>query len=71
LTEVIVSIGGEAGGDFKSGVAAVITAVLQMPEFLYRFELSPSVGGQNLIPLDGWDMATRLSYLLFDLTLPW
>jgi hypothetical protein len=44
----------------------VITAVLQMPEFLYRFEMSPAVGAPKLVPLDGWDMATRLSYLLWN-----
>jgi hypothetical protein len=36
-----------------------------MPEFLYRFEMSPP-GAQKLIVLDGWDMATRLSYLLWN-----
>ena len=62
----IWQVGRDTGGDFKSGVEAVITAVLQMPEFLYRFEMSPAVAGQTLIPLDGWDMATRLSYLLWN-----
>ncbi|HEX3697907.1 MAG TPA: DUF1592 domain-containing protein [Polyangia bacterium] len=59
-------VGRDTGGNFNSGVEAVITAVLQMPEFLYRFELSPPVAGKSLIPLDGWDMATRLSYLLWN-----
>ena len=58
--------GRDTGGDFKSGVEAVITTVLLMPEFLYRFELSPAVGGKTLVPLDGWDMASRLSYLLWN-----
>jgi uncharacterized protein DUF1592/uncharacterized protein DUF1588/uncharacterized protein DUF1595/uncharacterized protein DUF1587/uncharacterized protein DUF1585 len=57
---------GRDTGDFKMGVQSVITAVLQMPEFLYRFEMSPASGSQKLIPLDGWDMATRLSYLLWN-----
>jgi hypothetical protein len=61
-------VGRDTGGDFKSGVQSVITAVLQMPEFLYRFELSPAAGGKKLVPLDGWDMATRLSYLLWNST---
>jgi len=59
-------VGRDTGGDFKSGVEAVITAVLQMPEFLYRFEMSPPPAGQKLVPLDGFDMATRLSYLLWN-----
>jgi len=48
-------VGRDTGGDFKSGVEAVITAVLQMPEFLYRFEMSPATAGQKLVALDGPD----------------
>jgi hypothetical protein len=62
----IWQVGRDTGGDFKSGVEAVIAAVLQMPEFLYRFELSPPTGGNKLVALDGWDMASRLSYLLWN-----
>jgi len=62
----IWQVGRDTGGDFKSGVEAVIAAALQMPEFLYRFELSPAAAGKKLIPLDGYDMATRLSYLLWN-----
>ncbi len=54
-------VGRDTGGNFNAGVEAVIATVLQMPEFLYRFELSPAA-----IPLDGYDMATRLSYLLWN-----
>lgn len=62
----IWQVGRTTGGTFNSGVQAVITAVLQMPEFLYRFEMSPAAAGTTLVPLDGWDMATRLSYLLWN-----
>jgi hypothetical protein len=62
----IWQVGRTTGGSFNSGVQAVITAVLQMPEFLYRFEMSPAVAGKTLVPLDGWDTATRLSYLLWN-----
>jgi hypothetical protein len=62
----IWQVGRTVGGSFKAGVQAVITTVLQMPEFLYRFEMSPAAAGQKLVPLDGWDMATRLSYLLWN-----
>lgn len=68
-TQALLSIwqvGRDTGATFKSGVEAVITAVLQMPEFLYRFELSPSVGGKKLVALDGWDLASRLSYVLWN-----
>jgi len=64
----IWQVGRDTGSNFNSGVEAVITAVLQMPEFLYRFEMSPAVAGKKLVPLDGWDMATRLSYLLWNTT---
>ena len=62
----IWQVGRDTGGNFNLGIQAVITAVLQMPEFLYRFEMSPAVAGKTLVPLDGWDMATRLSYLLWN-----
>ncbi|HEV3191711.1 MAG TPA: DUF1595 domain-containing protein, partial [Polyangiaceae bacterium] len=53
-TQALMSVwqvGRDTGGDFKSGIEMVITAVLQMPEFLYRFEMSPAVGSQTLVPL--------------------
>ncbi len=67
-TQTLTSIWqvGRNQGNFNSGVQAVIAAVLQMPEFLYRFELSPAVGSQTVVPLDAWDMATHLSYLLWN-----
>jgi hypothetical protein len=66
ILQSIWQVGRTTGGSFNSGVQAVITAVLQMPEFLYRFEMSPAAAGKTLVPLDGWDMATRLSYLLWN-----
>jgi len=67
-TQALMSIWqvGRGIGTFNTGVQAVITAVLQMPEFLYRFEMSPAAGNQTLVALDSWDMATRLSYLLWN-----
>ena len=67
-TQALLSVWqvGRDTGDFKTGIEAVITASLQMPEFLYRFELSAPLGGQKLVPLDGWDMAARLSYLVWN-----
>jgi hypothetical protein len=62
----IWQVGRTVGNSFNAGVQAVITTVLQMPEFLYRFEMSPANAGQKLVPLDGWDMATRLSYWLWN-----
>lgn len=61
--------GGKAT-DFKTGVLLVIEAVLQSPRFLYRVEFGTAPqGGEAVVPLDNWEMATRLSYLLWQ-TMP-
>ncbi len=47
------------------GVSAVVAAMLQSPQFLYRPELAPS--GQTPptpVALDGYALATRLAFLL-------
>jgi hypothetical protein len=51
----------ERGGSFAEGVRLVIEGMLQSPNFLYRHEL----GDGSVRALDGWEMATRLSYLLW------
>ena len=43
-------------GAVRDGVEAVLQAILQSPHFLYRVELGP---------LDGWALASRLSYFLW------
>jgi hypothetical protein len=45
------------------GLGAVIAAMLQAPQFLYRPE-PPVAGAAAPVPLDGPALATRLSYLL-------
>lgn len=56
---------------FREGVAMVIEALLQSPEFLYRVELGEAVeaittaSGQRVKPLDSWEMASRLSFFLW------
>jgi uncharacterized protein DUF1592/uncharacterized protein DUF1595/uncharacterized protein DUF1588/uncharacterized protein DUF1585/uncharacterized protein DUF1587 len=47
------------GAGFNNGAALVIRAMLQSPKFLYRSELGE--GGQ---PLDGYEVASKLSFLL-------
>lgn len=55
---------------FASGVAAMLEGVLQSPEFLYRVELGSAVAGSsNVKRLVGREMASRLSYLLWQ-TMP-
>lgn len=56
-----------ASGDaFRDGVRLVVEAMLQAPQFLYRTELSAEPGPGGFIALDGWEIASRLSYLLWD-----
>ncbi|MEZ4286661.1 MAG: DUF1592 domain-containing protein [Polyangiales bacterium] len=51
--------------DRTTAVAFVIEAVLQSPFFLYRVRLVPqSESTLENIPLDGYQLAARLSYLL-------
>ena len=39
---------------------------LQSPQFLYRAELSSTVGADGFVALDDWEIASRLSYLAWD-----
>jgi len=56
-----------ASGDvFRDGVRVSIEAFLQSPQFVYRTEGSLAPGADGRIPLDDWEVASRLSYLLFD-----
>jgi len=48
-----------------SGVRLVLEAMLQSPHFLYRVEQSAERDGR-LIPLDGYEIASRLSYALWN-----
>jgi len=55
-----------AATDFKTGVRLVIETALQSPRFLYRVEFGAlPAGAQTVVKLDDWEMASRLSYLLW------
>ncbi|NUO53385.1 MAG: DUF1592 domain-containing protein [Polyangiaceae bacterium] len=55
-----------AEADFRTSLAAVIEAVLQSPDFLYRVEFGePDRDGSKLLRPTGYEMATRLSYFLW------
>jgi hypothetical protein len=57
-------------GDAYAGVQTILLAFLQDPEFLYRAEAgAPVAGVPGLFKLGGFELATRLSYLLWD-TIP-
>jgi hypothetical protein len=49
--------------DAAAGVSAVVGAVLQAPQFLYRAEL-PTANEGGAVALDDYGLATRLSYLI-------
>jgi hypothetical protein len=50
---------------FEVGVASVVQAMLQSPQFLYRIELGePDIEGL-IVPLTSYELASRLSYLLW------
>src|SRR5258708_24198845 len=53
---------------FPGGVRLVVTAMLQSLNYLYRVESSTEVVGK-VIPLNDWEIASRLSYALWN-TMP-
>lgn len=57
-----------AGDPFSAGVEMVIGAMLQSPHFLYRVDGSWDVGADGLVDLDGWEIAARLSFALWNST---
>jgi hypothetical protein len=53
----------EEGQSFDVGAGLVLEAMVQSPAFLYRLE--GEVTGDRVRALDGYEMASRLSYLLW------
>ena len=52
--------------DFYAGVDVVVRAMLQSGPFLYRVEIGEPVSGQaGLFRLDGYEIASRMSYLIW------
>jgi hypothetical protein len=58
----------ETGSAFEQGIRHLIEAFLQSPHFLYRVELSEELDADQLIPLSGYEVASRLSYLIWNST---
>ena len=54
--------------DFYTAVELVISAVIQDPEFLYRIERGTATDDEGVSRLTGYEVATRLSYLLWGTT---
>lgn len=57
----------DASDDFYEAVRGVLTALLQHPEFIYRVEFGLLDGEQSngMAALSDWEVASRLSYLLW------
>lgn len=55
-----------SGDDFRDGVQIVVEAALQSPQFLYRTDVSDEVDDEGRVVLDDWEIASRLSYFLWD-----
>ncbi len=51
---------------FTAGVHLSIQVFLQSPHFLYRVESSSEVGEDGRIHLNAWELATKLSYMLWN-----
>ncbi len=63
----LVALAGAAravGEDFPGSVKHVVAAMLASPNFLYRIELDPDPSATKVRPLDGYELASRLSYFL-------
>ncbi|HEY8925210.1 MAG TPA: DUF1592 domain-containing protein, partial [Polyangia bacterium] len=59
--------GRELGGDYASGIRAVVEVAMQSPEFLYQVEFGTAVDARRpgLGRPGPYEMAARLSYLLW------
>lgn len=56
-------------GDFWQGIAAAVSGLLQAPQFLYRIEAgTPDPADPARRVLDGYELASRLSFLLTEST---
>jgi hypothetical protein len=57
---------GKTGGTHAEGIEVMIRAALQSTNFLYRLETTTSAEtGTKLVPLNQFELATRLSYLIW------
>ena len=54
---------------FNTAIAMVTQAMLQSPYFLYRAEFAVPGSERSIVPLDNYEMASRLSYFLWS-TMP-
>jgi hypothetical protein len=58
-----------AADTFQVAVTSMVQVVLQSPAFIYRLETGRGQANLGLVPLTSYEVASRLSYFLFD-TIP-
>jgi hypothetical protein len=56
---------GRASWDGVTGLRLVVQAMLLSPHFLYHVETLPPEATTSAVPLDGYEVASRLSYFLW------
>jgi Protein of unknown function (DUF1592)/Protein of unknown function (DUF1588)/Protein of unknown function (DUF1595)/Protein of unknown function (DUF1587)/Protein of unknown function (DUF1585) len=56
---------GRTGGSYAEGLEVMLRAALQSPSFLYRLELSSATDARARVPLDAYELAARLSFLVW------
>lgn len=56
---------GRTGGSYAEGIEVLVRAALQSPHFLYRLELSSPTDARERVPLDAFELAARLSFLIW------
>jgi hypothetical protein len=60
---------GKTGGSYSEGIEVMIRAALQSPDFIYRLETTtPTDTTAALVPLSQFELATRLSYMIWATT---
>jgi hypothetical protein len=57
-----------APGGFANGIRLLLEAFLQAPKFLYLLEPVPAGNSGQVVALDDWSVASRLSYFLWNST---
>jgi hypothetical protein len=56
---------GRTGGSYAEGLEVMIRAMLQSANFLFRLETTTPPSDAPLVPLSQFELATRLSYLIW------
>jgi hypothetical protein len=59
----------DSGSDFPAALNVVLQVMLISPHFLYRVEIGTPIAGKSAIQLAPYEMASRLSYLIWN-TMP-